>query len=752
MNLTLLWNKGVRPALSVCFLAASLAALGCSRAAMDSNPIWDPEGRTTIGDAENRINLWPVLYHRDPLLSVMWPLFASTEKGHALVPLYDFQKEVEGKSDLRIISIHQWIPALARFKADGYWRLLNVMHDPGETTLSVLPLYFQHPGGEILLLPVFYREKGFFWTPIYTHSKDLKGILGPLFNIEKNSGVTQYNFPFPLLAYWHGDQQRGVRAFPLLYMDRDSGESHVNVGAYAFDLQGTSSERSLFYLWFLGGATRRGDSSFNYLIPFWWGRTDAKSSQFVSLPYTHANLGGVTLTNALLNGYLRLKTGSTDYQSFIFPLFHQLSNDDGNGHGVAPLYYTFLSNEGVRSFYSPLASFRSDGSLLNIGGPLYTETNKDGERRAFAFWPLISWWSRGGEKGAWLIPAFYLQWGNTGEREFISPLGAFVRNGDESLSNFLGPLYYSHATGTKGYRTIAWPLVHSWRDGKEKNLAVAPLFWLSRGGADSHFISPLYSQGQGTESSFRNVGLFLFNRSATREETSTRLLWPFFRYQKLVKDNGRRFTFFPFFSRYNSDREFSASGLLLNGSHRHDEAEVRREMQAEIEKYADKEKSTSRSRPRRDIYNWTALLGLVNFHKWLEAAPPTDEKSKEIDSPNAEIKTPAIIAHKKGRLFPFYSYSREEDRGGKFNFLWRLYQSSDRPGENGETYRRKRVLWQLFNRETEGKRLTLDIFPFIAYDRSPDLVKWNFAGGLAGYSRKEQTKTVRLLYFPIGLD
>ena len=108
-----------------------------------------------------------------------------------------------------------------------------------------------------------------------------------------------------------------------------------------------------------------------------------------------------------------------------------------------------------------------------------------------------------------------------------------------------------------------------------------------------------------------------------------------------------------------------------------------------------------------------------------------------------------IEKENKGWIFPLIYYKSREGKDGQFNLLWRFYDSVTKVKKDAPDFKRQRVLWRLMVRETEGERVSTDLFPFIAYDRGEDLVKWSFMGGLLGHERQGDAKTTRILYIPL---
>ena len=63
--------------LSRALAAAALLCLfgsGCATRAMKGTPFFTGEYEGRLGPPEDRVNLWPLLYYRDPALSFLWPI------------------------------------------------------------------------------------------------------------------------------------------------------------------------------------------------------------------------------------------------------------------------------------------------------------------------------------------------------------------------------------------------------------------------------------------------------------------------------------------------------------------------------------------------------------------------------------------------------------------------------------------------------------------------------------------------------
>ena len=87
--------KSIHP-ICMAFAAAALLA-GCATQEMSSTPFYTGNDVKYTDKVEDRVSLWPLLYHRAPVTSVLWPLFSSADDHVAIRPLYS-QYMKHGKS------------------------------------------------------------------------------------------------------------------------------------------------------------------------------------------------------------------------------------------------------------------------------------------------------------------------------------------------------------------------------------------------------------------------------------------------------------------------------------------------------------------------------------------------------------------------------------------------------------------------------------------------------------------------------
>ena len=61
---------------------------GCATKEMESTPFYTGERASYTGPVEERVNVWPVVYWREPVGSVAWPVVSFSDTHFALRPVY----------------------------------------------------------------------------------------------------------------------------------------------------------------------------------------------------------------------------------------------------------------------------------------------------------------------------------------------------------------------------------------------------------------------------------------------------------------------------------------------------------------------------------------------------------------------------------------------------------------------------------------------------------------------------------------
>ncbi len=152
-------------------MVSALALLaGCATKEMKSTPFYEGGDVTYTGRQEDRVNAWPIVYWREPVGSVLWPLISFSDDHFALRPLYS-QYEADGRiaemnflypliqidftnRSSRICPVYSWCRNRSLLTPLFYWNSDGTLLTPlygeftrnGTTNLYVTPLYGEMSG------------------------------------------------------------------------------------------------------------------------------------------------------------------------------------------------------------------------------------------------------------------------------------------------------------------------------------------------------------------------------------------------------------------------------------------------------------------------------------------------------------------------------------------------------------------------------------------------------------------------------
>jgi hypothetical protein len=492
-----------------------LLAAGCSAPQMKGTPFFTGEYEDRQGPPEDRVNLWPLLYYRDPALSVLWPFIEKTDDHVAARPLFS----VYGLDGERPVYNVLW--PLARYDTHtGRGRVFPYMW--GKDYRSVFPLYwhFGEPLGKKGGMDAFFP----FW--IFSRHDPYYDVhaLWPIVNVRRKpgsrgwrvwpvagryeSGGRYYRFQaWPLAQQWsdpangraehmlipvyYYGNDAGDKTFvslpysrrrradgsgwdlvpPLCYRSRD-GDARRTITPLSY---GYRSDTDVTFATWLGGYRRAGDRSWWAALPLlsggaksadsrsvWvggplahYGRDGDRREQHVFPLYYHRRSpdGSIFVSPAWSAG----RSGDRSWQ-LVPPFYYRLAAPEGVSHHVVPFYYW---NERTETFLSPLWARWPGGTEGGVNAALpvlLTMLSQDPGRRDL--WSLAGavHWSWGREAGGRHVIPFFYQNPRTGA--FVSPLAARWRTGEHST--VLIPPLLSWSTTEPGRRDL-WlggPLAH----------------------------------------------------------------------------------------------------------------------------------------------------------------------------------------------------------------------------------------------------------------------------------------------------
>ena len=738
-------NKSTMATFCMSALLMAIAA-GCKMKEFSSTPFYSGNEVKFTGNVEDRVNLWPMAYWREPVGSVAWPLVSFGNDHFALRPIYS-QYKAHGESDYNEFNFLWPIGQFDTHSRDyrifplfwgksysdhPYFCLFPALWRGGETTgifpffwndsldeFHIFPLFqskFSNGNSKQYLYPLYLYSKGDFYSLPYSRYHDdacvksriLAGLAGS--NSSTNTGY-ESSWLYPL--YYHGKNtfvtplfgkvHDSSWLFPLYYNDKTvfltpmfgkTGDAH-----WAFPLYYKS--RSTFF-------TPIGGKSDNakWLLPLFWH----DDRTFASLPYWHRLDKDGAIESAfaipLLSGYdrdpetddrlLYLLMGfggrvwseTTGDASWIFPLFYK--GDDS--------FYTLLYGHNPRcSWLFPL--YYSDKDIT-LATPLYGRSKAKNSEWLFPLYyrdddsfttPLFGM----DKDSTWLVPIFY----SDDQRTIVSPL---YGRSKKKNSEWLIPLYHREA----GRSFTSLP--YSWRGGAEQtNSYFATVLAGTRSGrVQGSWLFPLYDMKK--DASFDHYAAILDeprlpDEITIRRQLYTNLVWNAKTKECDIIETKWRLRAKPFYSRNEktflliSDADDSIYGRIGYGGETNIYSIVR----------------------RRKLGNRLFLNRENNRTVRFDAST----RGKIADQETAESSF----------LIFLYNHKRTKDLIAK------------------NECKRHTVLWRLWHWEEENGDVALDVFPGFTYDsKTNGYSKTSFLWRFFRYENDPTDgKKIDLLFIPI---
>jgi hypothetical protein len=528
-----------RPLHLLAILTLALAAIlssGCAAPQMKGTPFYSGEYEKREGPPEDRVNVWPLFYHRAPATSFLWPIGEKTDDHLAIRPLfaiYGLDNE-EGKREYSVL----W--PLSEFDFRTHWyHILLAFWGSGPSGVDyrlVFPFYW-HRGD-----PFDRDAKGDAWDsvfPLYIYRRTGAGgpgpgpaerslhLLWPLIRFGLTNGRhrifpyfwgtdsddDRYRVLFPIFwqngsPYTKGD---GVVAIPPLYIDRRDASRRTLYAPWPFVKSVRQPDQTRFRAWPLFGGNwhEKGGGRWYALWPLlWrWSRPRSSGTGWFSPWWTkgeHAGHCAIPLyffarsgeDHVLLSPIWSQERRGKDAWQLLLPLFfrsateqrstflsllwsNSRSRDNKSGwHAAIPFYYYQRDEDGWRFLSLPWARRRrDDGTGWALAPPLYTH-HKSKERESW-FTPLFAAGRTENTRWHAVVPLYFRRQAKN-ETLTATPLGGW-------------------RTDEAGRRWLIWPLLTSARrtDGGGWFWALAPLIharWecSEKGAVRSHHVLPLY--------------------------------------------------------------------------------------------------------------------------------------------------------------------------------------------------------------------------------------------------------------------
>jgi hypothetical protein len=544
----------LRPFCLTACLAAILAGAGCRTVAMKGTPFFAGEYTKRTGPVEERVNAWPLLYYREPALSVLWPLVDWTDDYFAFRPVFSMYgwggKAREYNVLWPLTHFEQWEHGnnwvLPFFWGHGYavgfplyWHFAHPLSDDGGVD-ALFPLWCfitDRTGYDLDLLwpavefksrgPADRREEGWRIWPLYGSYRE---------------GGDAYRFAaWPLAQFWWnatGDESTQC-VLPLWYRSKDRGHSLFLSLPYS---SGSDSGGSSWWL-VPPLAYHDSDKDSSHLItPIYWRGRDARSQTawdaLVPLFYSSRDKDGGTFATLLGGGSKRKsdswwfalpalsggrKEGDSSSTWVLAGLGHHSKEADREQWHAFPFCYS-ASDPGGRVFLSlPWSSGESGGTnAWSLVPPVWFHSRSDVAERTLT--PLYSFGSEsGGDHLKWstFLPFYYRSSSDRG-MAFVTLLGGYETDARDGSKWKLYPLLTGgRVRGEEGSVWVLGPVFHAAWDADSSMHHLLPLYYWN--GDDRTFVSVAYSQwgGDGARMALVPPLLSFYSRSDGRSDLWT---------------------------------------------------------------------------------------------------------------------------------------------------------------------------------------------------------------------------------------
>ena len=730
-------------------LGAAVALLsGCWTEQMKSTPFYEGHDVTYTGNAEDRVNLWPLAYWREPVGSVLWPVFSFSDDHFAVRPLYS-----------RYGSEHNFLWPIGQYdtqKEKGrffpvfwgkdYFDIFPIVWNHGDFH-SLFPLFYYEKNDYMILFPIVWwgiEEKSFTLFPLFGHSPERSWVF-PLFY--HDSDVTW-------ITALYGQTKDASWTFPVWYRDKES-----------------------FASWFWGGHWNDKGELDWWIVPplLTSGGRDENGSRFSVLTV----LGGARWDGP--DGYR---------SSWCFPLWYENSK----GTLVTPLYGQY---DGCRwlapIFYSDMhdlvtplwwQSFRYDGGKRETESwmipPLLTGGGKESDGTDYFYSPL------GGYSGArnGVFPLWYkdedsfasipfCMWKSDWATSYVIPPllswhTSHHKYGGSETRLLLG--LYGHDTDHDGKASSDWlfPL-YSWRDWDDWKLLLGVA---GAKGDGSNWLLPLY----GYDGDKGDLQTILFGRESHHSSTNYWWLTPLVG-NTTGSESGFWFQPFVHWNRDNNigdlDRMMNADrlddsivgrmraetgwdsksqGLVTNEVFRTDSARASEQLKFCLDlagrtrriQTDGGENGTRNGQWRRE-----QVKNAAGEH-WREGAKRTVSFDERVEFGNS-----LVFGGERQRVVNFDYDTKEKVFDGEldesralFGLVW---SSRDEKIAGEHEYSKRALFWRLWHYETLNGDSTTDIFPFITCDSKKNgYRKTSFLWRFFRYENDpEKGKKVDLFFIPV---
>ena len=384
----------------------------------------------------------------------------------------------------------------------------------------------------------------------------------------------------------------------------------------------------------------------------------------------------------------------------------------------------------------------------------YLKTDK---KKTFYFFPIAYFHSSPAKSRGMIFPLFYKSKNDkenllitplfgmlTGARakRIITPIISFNKNEEQKFINILA-LGYNHIWNDKkeySRTDVVWPIFNYTREKEKKRVSIFPILDYKKSEKKYRIITPIISYGRSykNENKFFNIGGIVFHYNKTKNATRGLFLWPLYEYDFNRNGSSSHSFILTLFERKKRIKKLDYHNGAISG----DETITQRMARAFIFKnfrLGEKIKKNYLPAPE-ELLNTNGVISKekIKLHPniWKKYAKENWWRQKYIT-----LKFPLI-----------FSYQWYEKENTHFDILYWLYESD---WHAREKYRsessRKRILWWLMDYNRKGEDVSLDIFPFITYDKNKkeEITQFSFLWRFFRWRKAKQRSEMDILFIPV---
>lgn|GEM_PF-3182549 len=321
---------------------------------------------------------------------------------------------------------------------------------------------------------------------------------------------------------------------------------------------------------------------------------------------------------------------------------------------------------------------------------------------------------------------------------------------------------------------MLFPLFYKKKD-IDRNVLVTPLFGTLMGSNVHRVVTPLVSVSHSEKDRFVNVLGPMFNYAWNDDDKYKRtdVVWPLFTFKRAEKE--RTITSFPLgrYKKTDAKKEGFILWPLYNFEYETNKSYYNLIFPLAGKGHKIRERRIWEGRTNSKETTTQNWAWIMPFNYWNKSTrfekdhsvpiPPEikSEKGNRIDWNKARIFKTAWKNFAKKRYkpylrtkygsFPFFSYSNKENIESKFRILLWLYDSKWTAAKKDSPEKtHNRVLWRLVDYEKCGETVSVDIFPFITYDKIPEeeVSQFSIFWRLYRWRKEKEKRALDILFIP----